>query len=388
MATFMRILRGISSSRTHCIPCINPVPRERSLRHSTLGSIHDVVTDAVMDRAYEWLCERRKAYPDAADVWSFRHHWTEERERIRAALIASTYRFGLLHRVTLATGEIMELWSARDALVLKCLALTLVQRLPRSSRCFHLKADGVQKHGAKAALREVMQYLGDARFVLKTDVKSYYASIDHFRLMDALADHVQDTRITTLVYQYLTRCAESGGEFFDHARGISLGCPLSPVIGAFFLYRLDVALERLGLFYVRYMDDILVLAPTRRKLRQAVRVVNQMFAALGLEKAPNKTYIGRIEKGFDFLGYHVTPDELTVSSQTWAKFLEQRHRRYAQAPRHLAVSRGGAYERRWWGWSAAGLKACMAWRSGEGYGGQGSARAYPFVSDLDSCVPV
>ena len=87
-------------------------------------------------------------------------------------------------------------------------------------------------------------------------LKSYYASIDHARLMSALADYVHDSRITSLLYQYLTRCAERGGLFFDYTRGIPLGCALSPLIGAFFLHRLDVAMERVGLFYVRYMDDV------------------------------------------------------------------------------------------------------------------------------------
>jgi hypothetical protein len=51
------------------------------------------------------------------------------------------------------------------------------------------------------------------------------------------------------------------------------------------------------------MDDILVLAPTRWKLRRAVKRLNQTFTELKLEKHPDKTFIGRIEKGFDFLGY-------------------------------------------------------------------------------------
>jgi hypothetical protein len=49
---------------------------------------------------------------------------------------------------------------------------------------------------------------------------------------------------------------------------------VSPIIGAFFLTELDEAFEKLGLFYKRFMDDILVLAPTRWKLRTAVKVVN------------------------------------------------------------------------------------------------------------------
>jgi len=51
-------------------------------------------------------------------------------------------------------------------------------------------------------------------------------------------------------------------------RGISLGCPLSPLIGTFFLDELDRRMSETGLFYVRFMDDILVLAPTRWKLRR------------------------------------------------------------------------------------------------------------------------
>jgi hypothetical protein len=96
--------------------------------------------------------------------------------------------------------------------------------------------------------------------------------------------------------------------------------PLSPLLGAFFLTELDDALEHLGLFAVRYMDDILVLAPTRWKLRAAVQMVNQILAALGLAKHPDKTFIGRIMKGFDFLGYHFRPGRLTGCRQNPGKF--------------------------------------------------------------------
>ncbi len=59
-----------------------------------------------------------------------------------------------------------------------------------------------------------------------------------------------------------------------------------------------------GFGNVRFMDDILVLAPTRWKLGRAVKAVNEVLASLRLEKHPDKTFIGRIERGFDFLGYH------------------------------------------------------------------------------------
>ena len=181
----------------------------------------------------------------------------------------------------------------------------LGQHLPVSRSCTHIKGHG----GAKYAVREVRDHLAANRFVLRTDVKSYYASIDHLLLLDQLAVHIKDRRGLNLVGQYLRRTSERGGSFWDYEIGISLGCPLSPLIGAFFLNALDAAAARLRLFYVRFMDDILILAPTRWQLRGAVKVVNQMLGALKLEKPLDKTFIGRIERGFHFLGYHFSPED-------------------------------------------------------------------------------
>jgi hypothetical protein len=73
-------------------------------------------------------------------------------------------------------------------LVLKALALVLAKRLPASRRCTHLNGHG----GAKYALREVRDHLAANRFVLRTDVKSYYASIDHLMVLDQLAVPIKD----------------------------------------------------------------------------------------------------------------------------------------------------------------------------------------------------
>ena len=69
------------------------------------------------------------------------------------------------------------------------------------------------------------------------------------------------------------------------------------------------------------MDDIIVLAPTRWNLRRVVKTLNRELDALQLEKHPDKTFIGGIEKGFDFLGYRFTPRSLTVAQRTIENFL-------------------------------------------------------------------
>ena len=88
------------------------------------------------------------------------------------------------------------------------------------------------------------------------------------------------------------------------------------------------------------------------KLRRAVALLNGIFTTLGLEKHPNKTFIGRIEKGFDFLGYCLWPDRLTVAQATVERFLARVTRLYEQEQgRPLRSAPLGSYVRRWVRWT-------------------------------------
>lgn len=60
---------------------------------------------------------------------------------------------------------------------------------------------------------------------------------------------------------------------------------------------------------------------THRKLRRSVKVVNTQLAAPDLEKHPDKTLIGKIEKGFDFLRYLSRRQGLTVAQKANTKFV-------------------------------------------------------------------
>ena len=111
-----------------------------------------------------------------------------------------------------------------------------------------------------------------------------------------------DPRIRNLIGQYLKRRAERGGLVWEYRQGLPLGCPLSPLLGAVLLTSLDGHVPREGVVYVRYMDDILVMATTRWKLRRAIRVVKQGLSRLGLTPHPDKTWVRKAEQGFYFLG--------------------------------------------------------------------------------------
>jgi len=110
-----------------------------------------LASDAVLDGAFAWVCRRRRDWPADADIWSFRRDWRDERQCLKAALLSGRFRFGLLQRVTKADGSEADLWSARDALVLKALTLVLMWVLPVSPRCTHIKGDAFLLRPADAA---------------------------------------------------------------------------------------------------------------------------------------------------------------------------------------------------------------------------------------------
>lgn len=151
-------------------------------------TIESLVDDQVLDEAWQWLCRRRKDYTASSDIWWLRQDWATEKPIIIAQLRNVHYQFAPLQKLTRSDGEVIELWSARDALVLKALSIVLGQTFEVSPRYTHVKGHG----GAKAVVREVAQALADYRFVFRTDAKSFYASIDHHSGTGNCASVVKD----------------------------------------------------------------------------------------------------------------------------------------------------------------------------------------------------
>ena len=89
-------------------------------------------------------------------------------------------------------------------------------------------------------------------------------------------------------------------------------------------------------------------------MRAAIARVNKIMADLRVRQHPDKTFIGRIERGFDFLGYAFTPTGITVALKTIKKCVERKNQLYEQGADTIRV---GKYVRRWMIWVRSGLSA-------------------------------
>jgi RNA-directed DNA polymerase len=322
------------------------------------------VSGRLFKESYVRLCESRKHYPDTADIWELRRRGKDGCGRLMRDFADGKFRFGIRAWVMLPDGRETEITDARDALAERVLCGILQNILAPvlSERCFHLKERG----GLKAATREVIQALDRNEFVFRTDVKSYYASVNHGILWDKLRKQVyaaggslpvHPNIIMNYVGQWLCRVVEKNGIYEEMRQGIPTASSLSPLMGGFYLAELDRKAEKLPLFYVRYMDDILMMSEKRERLKKGIRTVKQEFEALKLAGHPDKTFVGRKEKGFDFLGYHFDPDgRISVSEKTLANFLRKTREIERREPPETREKRLQDYTLRRIRWAKAGLK--------------------------------
>jgi RNA-directed DNA polymerase len=273
--------------------------------------LYKITSEEILEEAYCWACKTCKDTGPNNVIWDLRFNWQEIKPELIKELRNDSYHLFPLRRY-ITDGEGFDCWDvSRDTLVLKAIAIVLSEALAIDIPSCCTKAKDLW--GCKKSIREVQSNLKDCKFVYKSDVKSYSASIGHDILLSQLKEKTSDKIVLRLVAEYWNRLVWIDGEYNLIVKGIALGYPLSTLFGAWFLRELDIALVQQNIFYRKFMDDWIVLANTRNHLRKTIKMAEQVLSRLKLKKHPYKTFIGWIKKGFDFLGYMFTTEGLQIS---------------------------------------------------------------------------
>ena len=141
-------------------------------------------------------------------------------------------------------------------------------------------------------------------WIVDADIESFFDTIPHADLLARLQAIAPEPALIDLVEQWLTTPVQYGDQLTVPNQGIPQGSPISPMLANLYLDTLDEALLDAEHILIRYADDFIVLAKSRKHAEAALDVTKDVLERLALRLNPLKTRIVHFDEGLEFLGWY------------------------------------------------------------------------------------
>jgi RNA-directed DNA polymerase len=272
--------------------------------------VDKVIRPATLEAAWQRVARNKGAAGvDGQSTERFAIHAERYLRELQASLADGSYRPQPVKRVEIPKGDgktrPLGIPVVKDRIVQAALKMVIE---PIFEVQFRPGSYGFRPgRGCKDALREVDRLLKEGYTrVVDADLKGYFDSIPHDRLMALVAGSISDGRVLALIESFLKQDIMKDLERWQPTAGTPQGAVISPLLANLYLHPLDLLMEQNGVQMVRYADDFVLLCRTEADAQAALRVVAAWVAENGLTLHPDKTRIGdsgEPGRGFDFLGY-------------------------------------------------------------------------------------
>jgi group II intron reverse transcriptase/maturase len=163
---------------------------------------------------------------------------------------------------------------------------------------------------AHDAVRKGQEYVrAGKQWVVDIDLKAFFDQVDHDKLMHMVGKEVRDKRLLRLIGSYLRAPMQgSDGKKQARTKGTPQGGPLSPLLANIYLDPLDKELEKRGVAFVRYADDVAIFASSPRAAERILEsVVEWLKKELKLEVNREKSGSGPSGRS-SLLGFRLYED--------------------------------------------------------------------------------
>jgi RNA-directed DNA polymerase len=158
----------------------------------------------------------------------------------------------------------------------------------------------------KDAMRKVWKEIqGGREWIVDADLKDFFGSVDHVKLLTLVAQRIADGRVLRLIEAMLKAGSYGQGRLFPTERGTPQGGVVSPLLSNILLTPFDQEMRRKGYQLTRYADDWVATCESAAEARAAVAAALRILNELGVQLHPQKTRIVQVRQGFEFLGYKI-----------------------------------------------------------------------------------
>lgn len=158
-------------------------------------------------------------------------------------------------------------------------------------------------------------------FALKTDVKDFFETIDHEKLLEILRANIRDARIVRLIELWINNGIFEHFDYRAHAKGVHQGDVLSPLLSNIYLNQMDKFLEQSGAEFVRYADDFVVFFTSYEAAEQGLARLKDFLKTINLFLNEAKTSIHGKDSEFTFLGVNFKGTNLSIGEAKFDRIL-------------------------------------------------------------------
>lgn len=194
---------------------------------------------------------------------------------------------------------------------------------------------GLPGRGVPEAIQRIRKAIDDgARWYVRSDLKNFFTRIPKPKIETYLSANVSDRPFVTLFMEALaTELANEEAvredlDLFPIGKiGVPQGSALSALCANIVLADFDTTLNGRGITTIRYLDDFVILGPTKRVVEKAWDIALKLLSDIGLDAhdptaGTGKASKGEIASGFDFLSFHIDSTHAGPSAEAQRKLLE------------------------------------------------------------------
>ncbi len=269
------------------------------------------------------------------DVLEFQSDLIYQVTALHQELKDKTYKHGGYHHFRIADPKPRDIHKAsvRDRLLHHALYRRLYPHFDRtfiydSYSCRTDKGTHKAMDRFRYFARKVSRNHTRTCWVLKCDIRKFFASIDHGILFGILQKHVTDPDLLWLLRQVISSFSVNGA----HSQGLPLGNLTSQLLVNIYMNEFDQWVKHTlkARYYVRYADDFVFLSHDKKELEQTLRYIVGKLGELKLKLHPDKVFIKTYSSGVDFLGWVHFPDHRVLRTTSKRRMLRRVKERVGQ----------------------------------------------------------
>lgn len=324
-----------------------------------------MANECLMERMFNWLnfeeafdaVRRNKgaAGIDGKGIVETAQHWQRHGAQIEEKLKAGAYVPSPVLGVKIPKADggvrLLGIPTVQDRVISQAMQQVLSALFDGG---FSDSSYGYRPHrSAHDAVKQARLFVEQGKtWVVDIDISAFFDEVNHDVLLHLVSQKVADRKVLKVIRKYLRAGIMLDGKVERRTKGMPQGSPLSPLLANIYLDTLDKELEKRGLSFCRYADDVSIYVGSERSAKRVLESLTPWIEKhLKLRVNQDKSGTGRPWEG-QYLGFRITEDaEIEIAPKSIERYKENVRRlwdaRQSLTSRQL-VRQWRQYSMGWW----------------------------------------